>query len=134
MVAGVFIGLRGIDDHAVGIGVVQRLLGKAGVVDVALSLLDHAHTVVHRIHHRLGKVVHIGHEGIAHAQRHHHAVGALRAVVAGHLGGRVFRLAGAMAVHHLVFRVVIVFKKIPAGNVVNVAVVVFINAVAEDMD
>ena len=47
------------------------------------------------------------------------------------LGGRVARLAGAVAVLHVVERVVVVVEEVPADDVVDVAVAVVVDAVGE---
>ena len=48
------------------------------------------------------------------------------------LGRRVLRLAGAVAVLHLVERVVVVLEEVPAADVVDVAVAVVVDAVGEE--
>ena len=63
---------------------------------------------------------------------HHHAVGArpeIAAVVG--LGGRVARLAGAVAVLDVVVGVVVVVEEVPADDVVGEAVAVVVGAVGE---
>ena len=66
---------------------------------------------------------------------HYHAVGADTGVAAVvYFGGRVARLAGAVAVLHLIERVVVVLVGVPAHEVVLVSIAIIINAVREFED
>src|SRR5207253_6731407 len=85
--------------------------------------LDDRRAGVDREDDALREAVHVGDEAVADPHRHHQAVRAgaeVAAVV--RLGGRVARLAGAVAVVDLVEGVVVTLEEIPARDVVDVAV------------
>src|SRR5204862_1711743 len=78
----------------------------------------------------------VGDEGLAHAQRQDHAVGAGARLAAAdvRLGGRILHLAGAVPVLDVVVGVVVVVDEVPARDVARVAVAVVVGAVGEGDD
>ena len=133
VVARFLVGLRRHDQHAVAVCVVGRRLGEAGVVQGAQRLLHDAGAVVNGVDHGLGPVVDVGDERVAHPHLEQHAVGALGDLLLD-LGRRVAALASAVAVGHVVGRVVVALVEVPTRDVVDVAVVVVVLAVGERAD
>jgi hypothetical protein len=116
---------RGDHGDVARVRVVDRAACERRVVDRAERLLDHLRAAVDREDDaranrfesamklsptRTGSTMQLGH------------VPSVAAVVG--LGRRVARLAGAVAVLHLVERVVVVVEEVPARDVVDVAVAV----------
>ncbi len=76
-------------------------------------------------------MIRVRHETVADAHLQQHAVRALRAQLRADLTGRVFGLTGAVVVVDVVIRVVVVLEEVPPRDVVDVAVVVVVDAVGE---
>ncbi len=136
VVVRLLVGRRGDHRDAALVGVVDRLLAEARLIERPQSLLHDPGAAVDGEDDPLGEVVHRRHEAVAGAHLEQHAVragaGAAAAVV--RLGGRIVRLAGAVPVAHLVERVVVVFEEVPAADVVDVAVSVVVVSVREQED
>src|SRR5205085_2399185 len=100
VVLGLLVGRRGDHGHAVVVGVVDRLPGEHRAVVGAERLLHDAHAAIGAVDRRLREAVGVGHERLAHAQRHDHAVGARThlAVAVVRFRGGVFDLTGAVPV------------------------------------
>ena len=132
VVLGRLVGGRGQHGDAVAVGVVDGLPGEARVVERAERLLDDLDVVVGGVGDGGAEPVDVGDEAVADAQVDGHAVraGADVAAVVG-LRGRVPRLAGPVAVLDVVERVVVVVEEVPADEVVDVAVAVVVDPVAE---
>ena len=127
----VLVGHAGDVEHAVGIGVVERLLSKVVHVDGAESALHHPHAMIGRVHDCLGEGVDVGDEAVADPHGEKAAVGtatdAAMTVVA--FGGCVAGFTGAVAIAGVVVRVVVILHEVPTRDVVDVAVVVVVDAI-----
>jgi len=135
-VLGLLVGRGGDHRNAVVVGVVNRLAREHRVVVGTEGLLHDVDAAVGGVGRRLGEASGVGDERLAHTQRQLHAVGAatnLAGTVVG-FGSRVFELAGAVAVLHVVERIVVVVDVVPAGDVVGIAVAVVVAAVGEGDD
>src|SRR5262249_2805626 len=135
VVVGLLVRRRRDDGDAVRVGVVDGVLGEGGVVERAVRLLDDAHAAVDGEDHALGEVVDVGDEAVAHLDRDEHGVRRrAHAAAVRRLGARVLGLAGAVAVGDVVEGIVVVLVKVPARDVVDVAVGVRVHPVREDLD
>jgi hypothetical protein len=127
-----FVRRRGDHSGPAVVGVLHGIAAQTRVVHGAERLLHHEGAVVDRVQHGLREVALVGDERVAHPHVDRHAVraGAELSAVVG-LRGRVARLAGAVAVLHVVKRVVVVVEEVPAHDVVAEAVGVVVHAVRE---
>ena len=132
---GGLVGGRGDGRDSVAVGVVDGPARQRGVVERPQRLLNDLHVVVGGVKRRLGEVVDVGDKAVADPQWQDHAVGTgaeVAAVV--RLRARVKCLAGAVAVLDVVEWVVVVVEEVPAGDVVDIAVVVAVGPVGEGDD
>ena len=136
VVEGVLVGHAGDDDDVLAVRVIDRRARERVLVHSAESFLDDTCPVVGRVDDGLGDVVYLSDEALRDAQHDETAVGACpdaEGLVVPFAGGPE-SLAGAVLVARVVVGVVVVLVEVPAGDVVDVAVLVVIHAVREQLD
>ncbi len=123
-----------------GVGVAQRPAGEARVAEASHGALDYLHPVVGRVEHALRVVVGVDDEGVPDSQRDDLAGRADPGAAVGvvglppGLGGAAAAVVGGARVARGVVGVVVVVEEVPSGDVVDVAVGVVVDGVAEDRD